>query len=474
MEVHNFPAKQERLVQTNDVVCSILPQSQDPPAAEVSNHTKRLPPELLSETFKSYHHLYHTSGSKATANLLTLGHICSRWRNVALCLTPTIWTQLSLTSAQCANDQHRVLLEEWISRASPLTISLTIKYSEASDERRSIKASDSHTLDTPLTTMALSGSAPPINHDWEAIDIPSHRFLLPSNLRGVSRLSMTLPLRSLQDLAVDRHREMPDLKVLHLAARDEGDKAPFVLPVGSPLIDWSGCPILEHVTIENITPQFNGRIPGFIEAGLVASIPWAQITHLTLHGLSQDLSLVSKILVKATKLVVCDLKLEISAHWHDPQSLPALLDLRCRPQFSLTSLTLHSILVAPIDQLLEFLASPTLQTLELAQCCVLQREIILALTIVPGIHDILPRLKHLSIMDTRVDVHLDDDTVLDMIESRMAQLERVKIWAGPLQRYRRVRLVRTRAGSATFERAKALEATGLVLDYPRLTEAYWQ
>ncbi|RDB22180.1 hypothetical protein Hypma_010631 [Hypsizygus marmoreus] len=135
------------------------------------------------------------------------------------------------------------------------------------------------------------------------------------------------------------------------------------------------------------------------------------------------------------------------------------------------SLSLHWFLF-DVHQFLEFLDSPTLQNLTLHYCAALNEDMISALSKSPSPGDILPRLKCLSIIDHTI--YVEDEIVLNMIESRISQLEMVQIEGGYAEPEDFAdRFSPPRASPSIFTRAQALKDGGLLLHYPRLTEQFW-
>ncbi|RDB22148.1 hypothetical protein Hypma_010652 [Hypsizygus marmoreus] len=64
-----------------------------------------------------------------------------------------------------------------------------------------------------------------------------------------------------------------------------------------------------------------------------------------------------------------------------------------------------------------------------------------------------------------------------MIESRIPELEKVKIHVGPsnsILLFFERETIPPQPDLSTFEKAKALQKAGLVLDYPSVTEVYWE
>ncbi|KAJ7894821.1 hypothetical protein B0H13DRAFT_2035750 [Mycena leptocephala] len=85
-----------------------------------------LPNEIISEIFLQSLDISDSSLS-GPASPLFLGHICQKWRDIALS-TPSLWTSISLTiTNNAAPDRRLRLLETWLarSRACPLSISIT-------------------------------------------------------------------------------------------------------------------------------------------------------------------------------------------------------------------------------------------------------------------------------------------------------------------------------------------------------------
>ncbi|KAJ3504374.1 hypothetical protein NMY22_g17947 [Coprinellus aureogranulatus] len=96
----------------------------------------RLPPEILIETF-------HFACCCPSTTPLFLGSVCSAWRTLSW-TTPLLWDHITLTvpklphsDTQSNADTHIQekldLLPEWIARASPLPLHITLSASESSD-----------------------------------------------------------------------------------------------------------------------------------------------------------------------------------------------------------------------------------------------------------------------------------------------------------------------------------------------------
>ncbi|KAK7457247.1 hypothetical protein VKT23_010546 [Stygiomarasmius scandens] len=105
----------------------------------------RLPPELISEIFILYQDMHCTEEekefreyigreptSKYPLTTLTLGSVCSRWRNISLG-TPSIWSRFLVEAGYYKRAiYHR--LELYLSRSKPLPLSIDVVYDDESKE----------------------------------------------------------------------------------------------------------------------------------------------------------------------------------------------------------------------------------------------------------------------------------------------------------------------------------------------------
>ncbi|KAJ6589467.1 hypothetical protein B0H19DRAFT_1103917 [Mycena capillaripes] len=181
-----------------------------------------LPNEIVSEIFLQ---TLDPSGSSLSgpSSPLFLGHICQKWRDIALS-TPSLWTTISLTITDRPSPAERRLrlLETWLIRSCqcPLSISITDK--------------------TQLFAFGLRffDAIVPHQRRWQTL-----RLKMPYSI--ISRIQNELP--SLRDLQI----------------------CPLRPPTNDPSLIFSGAPKLKIVTLKG---SYNAKF----------KLPWEQLTSLSL------------------------------------------------------------------------------------------------------------------------------------------------------------------------------------------------
>ncbi|GLB36599.1 hypothetical protein LshimejAT787_0308870 [Lyophyllum shimeji] len=78
----------------------------------------RLPAEVLSEIFILLKSTIDAEMPPYGAQFLdlTLGRVCSQWRDVAYRLTPALWKELKIDINQCSDANGCAFVQEWLAR----------------------------------------------------------------------------------------------------------------------------------------------------------------------------------------------------------------------------------------------------------------------------------------------------------------------------------------------------------------------
>ncbi|KAJ6532839.1 hypothetical protein DFH09DRAFT_1043868 [Mycena vulgaris] len=86
-----------------------------------------LPNEITSEIFFQRGDTFGIQISAPTSPLF-LGHICRKWRDIAL-TTPSLWTEVALTVGAVAAQEHQLRLPEtWLNRSRDCPISIVLHH----------------------------------------------------------------------------------------------------------------------------------------------------------------------------------------------------------------------------------------------------------------------------------------------------------------------------------------------------------
>ncbi|KAK7001467.1 hypothetical protein R3P38DRAFT_2649607 [Favolaschia claudopus] len=95
------------------------------------SHPRRLPQEILEEIFIACLPTAHNAVMSSTEPPLLLGRICSRWRSIAFAL-PRLWSSLHVhLGYACLYEERVAAIDEWLNRASPSPLSISIRGSDA-------------------------------------------------------------------------------------------------------------------------------------------------------------------------------------------------------------------------------------------------------------------------------------------------------------------------------------------------------
>ncbi|KAJ7901418.1 hypothetical protein B0H13DRAFT_1717854 [Mycena leptocephala] len=180
-----------------------------------------LPHEIVSEIFLQSLDPDATPGSPTSP--LFLGHICQKWRHIALS-TPWLWTSISLTITHFSHTRLQ-LLDTWLTRSRECPLSITI-----TDYRRAPGVS---------VIREYIDAILPHQRRWQALVLKIHLADFPQ-IQG----------------------ELPSLRDLHIWPSHSS----------SPAADWPLiAPKLKAMTLSGITPTIT---PDKFQ------LPWKQLTSL--------------------------------------------------------------------------------------------------------------------------------------------------------------------------------------------------
>ncbi|KAJ7857777.1 hypothetical protein B0H13DRAFT_1156463 [Mycena leptocephala] len=319
----------------------------------ITSPLRVLPPEILSLIFMNCPRA--DAGTRAIRNPspllapLLLVQICSRWRRVALD-TPMLWTELQLVHPR-NQLRDNIMLENWVSNASPLPISLSARcfYSDpllhALTLIRRFKAVHLQlSWDSSEALASYSGCDAEILHieivgrtyfpaHYPAFrDSPSLRgFTLDTH--GGSLLSFVLPWAQLTDLRVSE-------------------------PLG-----FSSMTVLVQCT--NLVNCTFGMMGHFIEGEDVAhhdhrTLPFLTFAHFTFWRLNETNTeeFLRPLVFPSLKTLIFDSKEERG--WWLPE---ALADFQLRSGFELESLEIHGLSFGPEELTIVLECLPSLKSL---------------------------------------------------------------------------------------------------------------
>ncbi|KAJ6511899.1 hypothetical protein C8R47DRAFT_671884, partial [Mycena vitilis] len=198
-----------------------------------------LPPELVCEIFERCLPPPHTLPSARDAPLL-LGHVCRRWRGIALSL-PTLWNSINVAAVLAKHPRPGVLasLDTWLERAGGAALSVSIvlgpeNYRTMLDEMR-----------LGIARSAVFRTLRHSSHRWRELEI----------------------VRRLEEYPALLHREdpwnLPQLVKLTLLLTPSG-RHPSAFPPNM-LSNLMDAPLLREV-----------HLMGFAPTNLL--LPWAQLT----------------------------------------------------------------------------------------------------------------------------------------------------------------------------------------------------
>ena len=195
---------------------------------------RRLPPDVMSTIFEfclpyftDHHDQFSTFFQKDLSLLLSLGAICSYWRDTAWS-TPSLWSSLVVRVTN-KHDPHITagVAQEWLARSGQLPLSIRILAYNNNLE----------------TVSALANILNRYSTRWSYLDLR----IPPGCYRSFH--------------AIDNHA--PTLKSIQFSSFDDATSLNFQLT----------CPRLERARIEK--PPMNG-----------SNIQWDNLTHLYLHFMS--------------------------------------------------------------------------------------------------------------------------------------------------------------------------------------------
>ncbi|KAJ7138870.1 hypothetical protein C8R46DRAFT_1136422 [Mycena filopes] len=299
-----------------------------------------LPNEVVSEIFLQTLPEFPSLGGRASP--LYLGHICQRWRDIALS-TPSLWSTMKIVLLPPGfrePQRYLNLLEMWLARSRdcPLSISLT-----DSDYHR---GTPSPALEVILAQRAR----------WDTVTLNTPWYALPT-------IKADLPLlRSLEIRLVDQYGVPPT------GMAGAGSARAFFGP--------------KLTTVKLYGPKVH-----------TVGLPWSQLTSITIHT---SLTNVVQILRTASSVQEFSVSPPFDArlrdNWADLPSIPPLMHLQT---FALE----HSIVgrEAAVSNLLPRLTLPALKQLQLPGPCIPQVAEMLARSNCPldGLQVTLEGVAHL-------------------------------------------------------------------------------
>ncbi|KAJ7055781.1 hypothetical protein C8F01DRAFT_1373302 [Mycena amicta] len=152
---------------------------------------ERLPPELIGEIFSlTLPHLRGVGAIQIPSGPWRLGHICSRWRTVAVGYS-ALWSDITLFTAanlHLVDICSREMLEEHLRRSGLAPLHVCFQWSKSA----SVDLQD-------LTTSALVSLVIGESRRWETVSILLHNFTPDPLFERLARIRGRIPLlRSLQ------------------------------------------------------------------------------------------------------------------------------------------------------------------------------------------------------------------------------------------------------------------------------------